>query len=293
MFPYILQYPWTIAILKYNGRRASIWCGGSLISRKHIITAGHCLVGQEKDSLKVVLGATDAFLEGEEIGVNDFQIHPKFTPPKAYYDIAILELSTSVSPITYPSTYYSNIFPICLPKQAQMVDNWKGRPVVVTGYGSERGRESSIIHYAPLEVLEQKECVKKHFDDLTGERFEDRRNQVQRFLSKEMKITNELICTISRSEALGCCPGDSGGPLTIYDEKINRFVLIGAVRGSAKECSDLEFPSLFARLEDYEILKFVKKQAFGVDILEPDGIKGIYSPLLVSIYSLPTFNQAF
>ena len=50
-------------------------------------------------------------------------------------------------------------------------------------------------------------------------------------------------------------------------------VLLGAVRGSAIECSDLDFPSLFARLEDYEILKFVRKQAFGEDILEPDGIK--------------------
>ena len=172
-----------------------------------------------------------------------------------------------------------------------MVDNWKGRPVVVTGYGSERGRESSIIHYAPLEVLEQKECVKKHFDDLTGKEFEERRNQIQKFLSKELKITNELVCTISRSEALGSCPGDSGGPLTIYDEKINRFVLIGAVRGSAKECSDLEFPSLFARLEDYEILKFVKKQAFGIDILEPDGIKGIYLPLLFTVRALSQSTQ--
>ena len=130
-----------------------------------------------------------------------------------------------------------------------------------------------MIHYASLEVLEQKECTKKHFDDLIGGEFEARRNQVQRFLSNEMKITNELLCTISRSEELGSCPGDSGGPLTIFDKGNKRFLLIGAVRGSANECSDLEFPSLFARLEDYEILKFVRKQAFGEDIMEPDGIK--------------------
>ena len=68
--------------------------------------------------------------------------------------------------------------------------------------------------------------------------------------------------------------GDSGGPLTIYDKKIERFVLLGAVRGSLDYCNDLEFPSLFARLEDYQILKFVRKKAFGEDILPPEGTKG-------------------
>lgn len=268
----ISKYPWTAAILKYKGRAPSIFCGGSLISRKHIVTAGHCVIDQEKNFLKVVLGATDAFLEGKEFDVKDFQIHPDFAPPKAYFDIAIIELGTLVSPLDF-----LNIFPICLPKQAQMVDNWKGQPVAVTGYGSKpglcAGKESTVIHYASLEVLEQKECAKKHFDDLIGKQYEARRDQVERFLSKEMKITNELLCTISRSEELGTCPGDSGGPLTIFDKKSKRFLLIGAVRGSANECSDLEFPSLFARLEDYEILKFVRKQAFGEDILEPDGVK--------------------
>ena len=111
-----------------------------------------------------MLGATDAFLEGKEFDVKDFQIHPDFAPPKAYFDIAIIELGTLVSPLDF-----LNIFPICIPKQAQVVDNWKGQPVVVTGYGSKPGKESTVIHYASLEVLEQKECAKKHFDDLLGQ----------------------------------------------------------------------------------------------------------------------------
>ena len=53
-------------------------------SRKHIITAGHCLEGQKKESLTVVLGATDAILEeGEEFDVKDYEIHPKYEAPKA------------------------------------------------------------------------------------------------------------------------------------------------------------------------------------------------------------------
>ena len=41
--------------------------------------------GQEKKSIKVVLGATDAFEGGEQFDVTDFQIHPKYEAPKAQY----------------------------------------------------------------------------------------------------------------------------------------------------------------------------------------------------------------
>ena len=49
----ISNYPWTASILKYDGRRPKIHCGGSLISTKHILTASHCVHEEKKEDLKV------------------------------------------------------------------------------------------------------------------------------------------------------------------------------------------------------------------------------------------------
>ena len=50
------------------------------------------------------------------------------------------------------------------------------------------------------------------------------------------------------------------------DPENDRHVQIGVVYGSLEECTDRNFPSLFARLDDYKILSFVRSTAFGENI---------------------------
>ena len=99
-------------------------------------------------------------------------------------------------PIDIPVNFYKYalIHPICLPKQGEKVDNWNELQATVTGYGSKPSIKSSIIHYASLEIITQKECNKKHYEDLVGEgnEFEARREQVQRLLS-ELKVTKIIM----------------------------------------------------------------------------------------------------
>ena len=59
---------------------------------------------------------------------------------------------------------------------------------------------------------------------------------------------------------------DSGGPLIVEDPENDRHVQIGAVYGSLEECTDRNFPSLYARLDDYKILSFIRSTAFGENI---------------------------
>ena len=153
------------------------------------MTAAHCLQEAEKESLFVVLGATNALADGEEFEIKNFETHPKYKPPQAYFDIAIIELDISVNFFKF-----INIHPICLPKQSEKIDNWKELQATVTGYGSKPSIKSSIIHYASLEIITQKECNKKHYEDLVGEgnEFEARREQVRRLLS-ELKVTKIII----------------------------------------------------------------------------------------------------
>ena len=76
---------------------------------------------------------------------------------------------------------------------------------------------------------------------------------------------------------------DSGGPLIGEDPENDRHVQIGVVYGSLEECTDRNFPSLFARLDDYKILSFVRSTAFGENIAPV--AKGTYnSSYLLKIY---------
>ena len=56
----------------------------------------------------------------------------------------------------------------------------------------------------------------------------------------------------------GSCSGDSGGPLMKErTDKAGRFYQIGVLHGGVSECGNSQYPNIYARLEDPEILSFV------------------------------------
>merc|ERR1711976_186162 len=121
----ILEHPWTTLILRNN----VLHCGGAIVSKKHIVTAAHCVVDLQthdssifpknifKKEFKIVLG-TDS-LENIKDGrseifeIQSVEVHKEYKyleGIRGYYDIAVVTLSSEIKFNEY------RIQPICLPK---------------------------------------------------------------------------------------------------------------------------------------------------------------------------------
>ena len=55
---------------------------------------------------------------------------------------------------------------------------------------------------------------------------------------------------------LGSCKGFGGGPLMLKND--GHWIQIGVLHGGVGKCTSYDSPTVFVRLDDKEILKFVK-----------------------------------
>ena len=75
----------------------------------------------------------------------------------------------------------------------------------------------------------------------------------------------------------------SGGPFVKYLPNEDRFLLIGILHGAFEECSN-EQPTIYTRIDNFDILKFVQRIVFDEDITEYRGITQAASPFTEEYY---------
>ena len=111
------QYPWHVGIMGHN--RTKRHCGGSLITKQHVLSAAHCMFHPlenypfEAEELRVILGAEadnglPRFSSIKIMNISKIDIHPNFSNVLDY-DFAILTFTKSLIYFT------KRMKPVCLP----------------------------------------------------------------------------------------------------------------------------------------------------------------------------------
>jgi len=208
--------PWAVGIVLNN--EDDTRCSGTLISKKHVITAAHC-----QSVTQVIVGDHNQNKnDGEErIKVIKEVPYPTWVKNGDTDDLKIVELEKEVN----------NKFakPALLPKENQRFDKY-----TVSGFGLTSKipiEESDILRTVQLSDLGWLECTFS--------------------LNPDKQICGENLV----NKLLGPCTGDSGGP---WVGKIENGDAILAGVHHAGDCSNPDAPHLATRVSYPTFLRWIK-----------------------------------
>lgn len=179
------DYPYLASL---RNRYDNHFCGGSIIGKKWILTAAHCVYSASERSISVVMGILRKDDDGLRRKVQDIILHSDLNTFQWVPDVALLKLHN-------PIIFTDYIQPIAL----QTSELRPGTSAVLVGFGDLRLRGPSPKHlqYLDVETVSWNTCKKAH----------------------KRKVLSSHICTFTR-DGEGACHGDSGGPLVSHGKQI-------------------------------------------------------------------------
>ena len=182
--------------------------------------------------------------------------HPKYDQVASNYDVAVLEVDRF--------RFTPFIKPVCLPGFAtdfDELDTYAGDLVSLTGWGAGiRGLgPSNVLKRTHIGIFAQSYC-NASYDIQTGTIASRIRKSLPRL------FTPDLLCAGYELGGIGSCSGDSGGPLVKYDTSDPlhpKYIQIAIVQGAVNECGDKNFPGIYIRVGNRDILEFIRTSVGG------------------------------
>lgn len=195
------------------------FCGGALITDRHVVTAAHCSVGVSAAQVAVVAGTLDPVAGGQVLAVDRIEVHPTFNNDAGHgYDIAVWTLK---DPIDLEATGLTTI-EMLGEDTAALADS--GTLATTIGWGVS-DRPNGLLQQVHVPVVAETECAAAY--------------PMSTNLSTQ-------ICAGVIEGGIDSCQGDSGGPLLVRDDQRQVWLHAG-ITSYGEGCAQPAFPGVYGR----------------------------------------------
>ena len=217
------QWPWQVALFIDN----AWFCGGALISENYVLTAAHCADGATYFDIMAGAHNVREATEAHRVEITSFNgwVHPQWDPNTLSNDLALIELPE-------PINFNDYIKPSCQPSASDSAD--VGELVTCTGWGKPSDSAGGISPV--LRMVEDRPIISnKECNDIYG-------------------IVGEGVVCIDTTGGKGTCSGDSGGPLNMKFDVVDKdgvagqkWKQVGIVSFGASAGCEVGYPAGFTR----------------------------------------------